>query len=259
MRSWIRTLVFVGLAAAVAACAGDADPAADAAGEPEAAAAETPPEETTETTETTAAAEPSADATGGDVNPLMNPTDPSMNEQAPATFRARFDTSEGEFVVEFHRAWAPLGVDRVYNLIEAGFYDGVRFFRVLDGFVAQFGIHGDPAIQARWRGANIVDDPVVEGNTRGRVTFAMGGPNTRSTQLFINYADNSQLDGMGFPALGEVVEGMDVVDRLYSGYGEGPPRNPAGPNQGLIQQRGNEYLNAEFPELDYIESAEIIG
>ena len=259
MTRWMRTFAFVGLAVAVAGCAGDADPAADAAAEPETAVAETPPDETSETP---AADEPAGDptaATGDDVNPLMNPTDPSMNEQAPATFRARFVTSEGPFVVEFHRAWAPLGVDRVYNLIEAGFYDGVRFFRVLDGFVAQFGIHGDPAIQARWRGANIVDDPVVEGNTRGRVTFAMGGPNTRSTQLFINYVDNSQLDGMGFPALGEVVEGMDVVEQLYSGYGEGPPRNPAGPNQSLIQQRGNEYLNAEFPELDYIESAEIIG
>jgi peptidyl-prolyl cis-trans isomerase A (cyclophilin A) len=179
-----------------------------------------------------------------------------MNEMAPATFRARFSTTKGEFVIEFHRTWAPLGVDRVYNLVRAGFYDGVRFFRVLDGFVAQFGIHGDPAIQAKWRGANIVDDPLVEGNTRGRVTFAMGGPNTRSTQLFINFGNNSNLDSMGFPALGDVVEGLDIVDQLYSGYGEGTPRGN-GPDQALIQRRGNEYLAADFPQLDYIEKATI--
>lgn len=197
---------------------------------------------------------------GAAVNPLMNPSDPAVNETAPATFRVRLNTSKGVIVLELHRAWSPAGVDRVYNLVRHGFYDGARFFRVLDGFVAQFGIHGDPAIQARWRAASIPDEPLVEGNTRGRLTYAKGGPNSRSTQLFISYRDNSSLDARGFPALGEVVEGMDVVERLYSGYGEGGPAGSGatGPDQGMIQRRGNEYLTSEFPRLDYIEMAEII-
>ena len=190
---------------------------------------------------------------------LMNPADPALNHMAPSTFRVRLTTSEGEVVLELHRDWSPLGVDRFYNLVRGGFFEGVRFFRVMDGFVAQFGIHGDPRIQARWRTATIRDEPVVEGNTRGRLTYAKGGPNTRSTQYFINLVDNSRgLDNQGFPAIGEVVEGMEVVARLYSGYGDGPPRG-SGPDQSLIQQRGNAYLDAEYPELDYIEKAEIIG
>jgi peptidyl-prolyl cis-trans isomerase A (cyclophilin A) len=185
-----------------------------------------------------------------------------MNEMAPASFKVRLTTTKGEVMLELHRAWAPNGVDRVYNLVRAGFYDGVRFFRVLDGFMAQFGINGDPAIQGRWRNANIVDDPVVEGNARGRLTFAKSGaPNSRSTQLFINYGDNSNLDGMGFSAIGEVVEGMDVIDSLYSGYGEGGPSGSGatGPDQAGIQRRGNEYLAADFPDLDFIEKAEIVN
>ncbi|MDE2942822.1 MAG: peptidylprolyl isomerase [Gemmatimonadota bacterium] len=176
---------------------------------------------------------------------------------APATFQARFETSKGTFVVEAHREWAPNGVDRFYNLVENGFFDDVRFFRVIAGFMAQFGINGDPAIQSGWRDANIQDDPVVMGNTRGRISFAQTSmPNSRSTQLFINFGDNSRLDGMGFAAIGEVIEGMDVVDALYSGYGEGAPGG-SGPSQGRIQEEGNVYLEAEFAELDYIERATI--
>ncbi|MDH3735056.1 MAG: peptidylprolyl isomerase [Gemmatimonadota bacterium] len=253
----LHRIVVAALLVVAAGCAGDGEPAAETE-EPPAAeqpvAGEDPIEPAGE------AAAPGADETptGDAVNPLMNPADPEMNEMAPATFRVRLETSKGDVVLELHRAWAPNGVDRLYNLVRNGFYDGTRFFRVLDGFVAQFGINGEPSIQAGWRGANIPGDPVVEGNTRGRLTYAMGAsPDTRSTQLFINYADNSSLDSMGFAALGEVVEGMDVVDALYSGYGEGAPRG-GGPNQALIQGRGNEYLNAEFPDLDYIVKAEII-
>ena len=199
-----------------------------------------------------------ADAEAPPSGPLANPNAPEMNETAPETFRARFTTSRGTFVVEAHRAWAPRGVDRFYNLVRHGFFDGVRFFRVVEDFMAQFGIQGDPAIQARWRTATIQDDPVVESNTRGRLTFAKtGAPNSRTTQLFINYVDNSNLDAMGFAPIGEVVEGMDVVDALYSGYGEGAPRG-TGPDQRGIQARGNAYLEEEFPRLDYIERAEIV-
>lgn len=186
----------------------------------------------------------------------MNPQ--SLNETAPETFRARFTTSKGDFVVEVNREWAPHGADRFYNLVKNEFYDGVRFFRVIDGFMAQFGISGDPALSARWRTASILDDPVTQSNTRGRVTFAMTGrPNSRTTQLFINFGDNSSLDGQGFAPFAEVVEGMDeVIDQIYSGYGEGAPRGQ-GPDQGRIQALGNEYLEASFPDLDYVMSARI--
>ena len=190
------------------------------------------------------------------VNPLLRPA--TLNEQAPPVYRAKFETSEGDFVIEVHREWAPLGADRFYNLVRNGFYDGVRFFRVLDGFVAQFGIHGDPQVSAAWRNQRIPDDPVLQSNARGFVTYAMAGPNTRTTQVFISYGDNSRLDGMGFAPFGQVVEGMDVVDALHSGYGEGAPRG-AGPDQGRIQAEGNAYLEREFPELDYVERATIVS
>lgn len=191
------------------------------------------------------------------LGPLMNPS--ALNETAPATFRARFETTKGDFVIEAHRDWSPNGVDRFYNLVKNDYYDGVRFFRVIDGFMAQFGISGDPALSAKWRTASILDDPVVETNTRGRVTFAMTGrPNSRTTQIFINFGDNSNLDSQGFAPFGEIVEGMDVVDALHSGYGEGAPRG-AGPDQGRMQMQGNEYLEAEFPDLDHIISTTIEG
>lgn len=191
------------------------------------------------------------------VHPLLNPRSEAVTMTAPALFRAKFETSKGTFTIEVHRDWAPHGADRFYNLVRNGFYDGVRFFRVLDGFVAQFGIHGDPSIAAVWRSETIPDDPVRQANRRGTVTYATAGPNTRTTQVFINLADNSRLDAMGFAPFGLVVEGMDVVDRLYAGYGEGAPRG-SGPAQPRIQAEGNEYLAREFPKLDFIEHATII-
>ena len=187
---------------------------------------------------------------------LGDPASAELNMTAPETFRARFETSKGTFVVEAHRSWSPNGVDRFHNLVRNGFFHDVRFFRVIEGFMAQFGINGDPEIQGAWRSANILDDPVVMGNTRGRVSFAMAGPDTRSTQLFINFGDNSRLDQMGFSAIGEVVEGMEVVDALHAGYGEGAP-NGSGPSQGRIQEEGNAYLEEDFPNLDHIERAVI--
>ncbi len=185
---------------------------------------------------------------------LANPA--ALNEQAPATYKVKFDTSKGPFVVEVHRDWAPLGADRFYNLVKNGFYDNARFFRVISGFMVQFGINGDPAISARWRGARIGDDPVKQSNSRGFMTFATAGPNTRTTQVFINYANNSGLDGQGFAPFGQVVSGMNVVDALYGGYGEGAPSG-AGPEQGRVQSEGNAYLTSQFPKLDYIKSATV--
>jgi peptidyl-prolyl cis-trans isomerase A (cyclophilin A) len=197
---------------------------------------------------------------GGDAmpdNPLLYPRAPEMNMEAPPTYRARFETSKGDFVVQVHRDWAPMGADRFYNLVRNGYYDDVRFFRVIDGFMAQFGMNADPIVTAQWRVATIQDDPVAQSNTRGRITFAMTGqPNSRTTQVFINFGDNSNLDGMGFAPFGEIVEGMEVVDALYSGYGEGAPRG-AGPDQGQVQARGNEYLESDFPNLDYVVRATI--
>ena len=148
-------------------------------------------------------------------NPLLNPESPEVNVQAPASYRARFETSEGDFVVQVQRAWAPVGADRFYNLVSNGYYDGARFFRVIGGFMAQFGMNADPLVTAQWRVATLQDDPVVESNSRGRMTFAMTSqPNTRTTQVFINFGDNVNLDGMGFAPFGEIVEGMDVVDAI---------------------------------------------
>jgi len=185
---------------------------------------------------------------------LMNPS--MLNDTAPAEFKVRFQTTRGAFVVSVTRAWSPNGADRFYNLVKSGFYQDIAFFRVISGFMAQFGIHGDPRVSAAWRSARITDDPVNQSNTRGRISFAMSGPNSRTTQLFINFVNNSALDGMGFSPFAEVTEGMDIVDTIFAGYGEGAPRG-AGPEQGRIQAEGNAYLKAAFPKLDYIVSAEI--
>jgi peptidyl-prolyl cis-trans isomerase A (cyclophilin A) len=193
-------------------------------------------------------------------NPEASPAllDPSkLVEKAPEKFKVRFETTKGPFVVEVNRELAPHGADRLFNLVKAGFFQDVAFFRAIEGFMVQFGIHGNPEVASVWRTALIPDDPVKGTNARGTLTFATSGPNSRTTQLFINFKDKASLDGMGFAPLGKVVEGMDVVDSLYTGYGEGSPRG-AGPNQGQIQQRGNEYLRAAYPELDYIESAKIV-
>jgi peptidyl-prolyl cis-trans isomerase A (cyclophilin A) len=185
---------------------------------------------------------------------LGNPA--ALNERAPTTYKARFDTSKGTFVLQVHRDWAPNGADRFYNLVKNGFYDNVRFFRVISGFMVQFGISGDPSISAQWRNARITDDPVRQSNRRGFITYAMAGPNTRTSQVFINFADNSPLDRQGFSPFGQVTSGMNVVDSLYSGYGEGAPRGQ-GPDQGRLQQEGNAYLMKSFPRLDYVKKATI--
>ena len=180
----------------------------------------------------------------------------SLKEKAPAVYKAKFDTSKGIFVIEVHRAWAPNGADRFYNLVKSGFYNDVRFFRVVSGFMVQFGISGNPDVSAVWREARIPDDSVNESNQRGYVTFATGGPNTRTTQVFINFGNNFMLDGQGFAPFGQVVSGMNVVDALYSAYGESAPRGK-GPEQGRVQAQGNAYLNTDFPKLDYIKKATI--
>jgi peptidyl-prolyl cis-trans isomerase A (cyclophilin A) len=185
---------------------------------------------------------------------LGNPS--ALRETAPATYKARFETSKGTFVVDVNREWAPNGADRFYNLVKNGFYDGVRFFRVLDGFMAQFGINGDPAISAQWREARIQDDPVRQSNRRGFITYAMAGPGTRTSQVFINYGDNSALDKQGFSPFGQVSSGMNVVDALHNGYGEGAPRGQ-GPDQGRLQMEGNAYLAKNFPRLDFVKKATI--
>ena len=179
------------------------------------------------------------------------------NEPAPATYKVKFDTSKGAFVVQVMRAWAPQGADRFYNLVKSGFYDNVRFFRVVSGFMVQFGISGDPAVMAGWRSAPINDDKVVQSNKRGFITFAMAGPNTRTSQVFINFADNSRLDGSGFAPFGQVVSGMDVVDKLNPEYGEGAPRGN-GPDQGRLQSEGNAYLAKSFPRMDFVKKATIV-
>jgi peptidyl-prolyl cis-trans isomerase A (cyclophilin A) len=186
-----------------------------------------------------------------------NLSDPAaLNAQAPAVYKAKFETSKGPFVIEVNRDWAPRGADRFYNLVKNGFFDNARFFRVIQGFMVQFGINGDPAIAGVWRDADIKDDPVKQSNARGTITFATAGPNTRTTQVFINFADNAPLDGQGFSPFGKVVSGMEVVDSLYGGYGEGAP-NGNGPDQGRVQQQGNAYLEQDFPKLDFINTATI--
>jgi peptidyl-prolyl cis-trans isomerase A (cyclophilin A) len=185
---------------------------------------------------------------------LGNPS--ALREQAPATYKARFDTSKGVFVIQVERAWAPNGADRFYNLVKNGFYDNVRFFRVISGFMVQFGINGDPGVSAKWREARITDDPVKQSNRRGYITYAMAGPNTRTSQVFINFADNTGLDKQGFSPFGRVISGMEVVDKLNAEYGEGAPRG-RGPDQGRLQMEGNAYLQKDYPRMDFVKRATI--
>ncbi|MGH9143645.1 MAG: peptidylprolyl isomerase [Vicinamibacterales bacterium] len=171
-------------------------------------------------------------------------------EKAPATFKVTFDSTAGPFVVEVHRAWAPNAADHFYALVKSGFYDEARFFRVVPNFMVQFGIAGDPAVQAKWR-ATIKDDPVKESNKRGYVTFAQtSAPDSRSTQIFVNYKDNGFLDSQRFAPFGRVISGMDAVEKINPESGEKP-------NQGSIQSQGNAYLKASFPKLDYVKKATI--
>jgi peptidyl-prolyl cis-trans isomerase A (cyclophilin A) len=173
-------------------------------------------------------------------------------------FRVQFETSKGLFVMEVHRGWAPHGADRFHQLVTTGFFDNTRFFRVLDGFMAQFGAHGDPEVNRAWESLTIPDDSVAQSNLRGYVSFAMAGPASRTTQVFINTVDNRNLDGMGFAPFAQVVEGMSVVDSLYAEYGEGAPAG-FGPDQMRILAEGNAYLERQFPKLDFIRSARVVG
>ncbi len=179
-------------------------------------------------------------------------------ERAPDVYKVRFQTTKGDFILEVQRAWAPVGADRFYNLVKMGYFDEIAFFRAISGFMVQFGIHGSPEVSAQWRNANIPDDPPAgQSNSRGAISFATAGPNTRTTQVFINYGNNAMLDGMGFTPFGHVVEGMDVVANLYQGYGEGAPQG-LGPDQGRVQAEGNAYLKRDFPQLDYVKTARLI-
>jgi len=185
----------------------------------------------------------------------------SSEKTAPAQYKVLMQTSRGDVTIEVTRAWSPRGADRFYQLVKEGFFDGTKFFRVIRSpkpFMAQFGISGDPKITAKWANSNIQDDPVTQSNTRGMVSFAMSqSPNSRSTQLFINYADNARLDGTGFSPFGKVTSGMEVIDQLYADYGEGAP-DGAGPDQGRIEAEGNAYLDKEFPKLDFIKTAKVV-
>jgi peptidyl-prolyl cis-trans isomerase A (cyclophilin A) len=181
---------------------------------------------------------------------LTNPS--SFKARAPESFRAKLTTTKGDIVIEVTRAWAPLGADRFYNLVRGGFFTNATFFRVVPRFVVQFGISARPEVAKVWENARIVDDPVKHSNKRGTIVFATAGPNTRTTQLFINYGDNVPLDSMGFAPFGEVVEGMDtIVDKIYAGYGERP-------DQGRLQSEGKAYTDKQFPMLDKIVSASIV-
>ncbi len=185
------------------------------------------------------------------------PKAPPQPEKPPERYRVKFETSKGDFVIEVHREWAPRGADHFFELVHNRFYDGVRFFRVVRGFVVQFGIHGDPAVQRLWGEAGIRDDPVKQANRKGSVSFAKLGPNSRTTQVFINLADNTSLDKEGFAPFGRVVEGMEVVERLWSAYGEIPPKG-RGPDPARIVREGNAYLEREFPRLDYVVRARLV-
>jgi peptidyl-prolyl cis-trans isomerase A (cyclophilin A) len=181
---------------------------------------------------------------------LLNPS--ALTVKSPDAYEVKFSTTKGDFVVAVTRAWAPLGADRFYNLIVNQFFDEAAFFRVVPNFIVQFGLSADPAVNRVWRSANIKDDPVTQSNKPGYITFATAGPHTRTTQLFINFGNNNFLDGQGFSPFGQVTQGMDVVKKLHSGYGEKP-------DQGAITSQGKAYLDKNFPNLDSIKTAVIIS
>ena len=183
------------------------------------------------------------------VEKLMNPA--QLTETAPEKYQVKFETSKGEFILDVTRSWAPNGADRFYNLVKNGYYDSCRFFRVVPKFMVQFGINGDPKLNRVWNAARIPDDKVKQSNSRGVITFATSGPNSRTTQVFINFADNSFLDGQGFSPFGKVSKGMNVVDAITSEFGEKPEQNQ-------IQNQGNAYLQKAFPNLDYVKTATIV-
>jgi peptidyl-prolyl cis-trans isomerase A (cyclophilin A) len=188
---------------------------------------------------------------------LLNPA--LLHARAPAEYDVKMTTTKGDVIIHVTRAWAPLGADRVYNLVAHHYFDNASFFRVIKGFMVQFGLSAYPAVNNAWSNADIKDDPKnSQSNVRGFVTFATAGPNTRTTQVFINFADNSQLDSQGFVPFGQVTQGMDVVDQIYSVYGEGAP-DGHGPSQEAVATKGRPYLDANFPKLDHIVTATIVG
>ena len=237
-------------------CAEEPAPAPETAQEEEATkpppepAAEEPPAETAEAPPAEEAKPPAEEPKPAAAKKsLMNPS--ALNEKAPDVFMVNLATSKGLIKVQVTRSWAPVGADRFYNLVKNGFYDEARFFRVVPNFVVQFGMHADPAVSKVWEGQRIKDDPVTRTNRKGSLTYAAAGvPNTRTTQVFINLKANAFLDSQGFAPFGRVVEGMDLVEALHSGYGEQP-------EQPMIRAQGNSYLNKTFPNLDYIQSATI--
>lgn len=181
---------------------------------------------------------------------LLNPS--ALTAKSPDAYEVKFTTTKGDFVVAVTRAWAPLGADRFYNLVVNKFFDDAAFFRVVPNFIVQFGLSADPAVNRVWRSASIKDDPVAQSNKPGTITFATAGPHTRTTQLFVNFGNNNFLDGQGFSPFGQVTQGMDVVKKLHSGYGEKP-------DQGAITTQGKAYLDKNFPNLDSIKTATIVS
>jgi peptidyl-prolyl cis-trans isomerase A (cyclophilin A) len=196
-----------------------------------------------------------AAAPAGD-HALLNPG--LLHARAPAEYDVRMTTTKGIVMIHVTRAWAPIGADRFYNLVGHHYFDGASFFRVIAGFMVQFGLSASPAVNHAWQNANIKDDPVTQSNHRGFITFATAGPNTRTTQVFINLVDNQRLDAQGFAPFGQVTQGMAVVDLLYSGYGEGAP-DGNGPSQDAVANKGSAFLAAKFPKLDSIKTAVIVG
>ena len=190
-------------------------------------------------------------------DPLLNPNAAVWQESAPDTFTVVMETTKGNFAIEVVREWAPIGADRFYNLVRHGFYDDSRFYRVVPGFIVQFGLPGDPAVTPHWLDAMIADDPVEASNVRGTIAYAMTGPDTRTTQLYISLVDNSRLDEQGFAPFGRIVDGMDIVDQLYGGHGENAGGGLRRGDQSRIYAEGNVHLDRDFPELDELIRATI--
>jgi len=252
MSNAVRPVSIAGLALALIAAACAKEAPAPASHPPAAPAAEHK------------APAPAAAPTAIPNPPVAAPTDPklldpqSAKAQAPATYKVKYHTTKGDITVAVTREWSPNGADRLYTLVKLGYYKDIAYFRVVPGFMAQFGIHGDPAVNKVWRTATLPDDPVKQSNKKGFLTFAKtGAPNSRSVQFFLNLVDNPNLDGMGFAPIGQIVEGLDVLEKLNGEYGEGAPRG-RGPDQGRVQSEGNAYLKKDFPRMDYIQSAEIL-
>ncbi|HXL23273.1 MAG TPA: peptidylprolyl isomerase [Candidatus Dormibacteraeota bacterium] len=242
----IASVLLAGMLAGAPHAAAQA-PASQAPTQPKSSAA---PKSTATAHSGTLAARSSYDRT------LLRPA--LLKEKAPDTYQVKFTTTRGDFVVTVTRAWAPVGADRFYNLVKHHFYDNASFFRAIPEFMVQFGISAYPPVSAAWSKATIKDDAVTKSNTKGFITFATAGPDTRTTQVFINLVDNVRLDASGFAAFGQVTDGMNVVESLYTGYGEGAPSG-AGPSQDEIEKQGKAYLDKGFPKLDSIKTATFVG